>query len=116
MKIIQLHKYKMLLMTFLAFSLMAFAQKETKNFKETFNVNKDVLVDINTAHADIEFETWNKNVVEVEAILEVEGLSKQQAEEYFKSWNFEVVGNSKKVTITTKPIHWSPHKSDVTFV
>jgi len=34
-----------------------FAQKESKTFKETFNVADDAVVEINTTHTDIEFET-----------------------------------------------------------
>jgi len=112
----QTHKFKLTILNFIVFSLVAFAQKETKNFTETFKVNSDVEVDINTSYADIKFETWNKNTVEVEAIIEVEGLSKEEAEEYFKSWNFEAVGNSTKVSVTTKPMHWSSQNRDITLV
>src|SRR5690606_7581487 len=113
---IQTRKFKLTILNFLVFSAVAFAQKETKNFTETFKVNSDVEVDINTSHADIKFETWNKNTVEVEATIEVEGLSKEEAEEYFKSWNFEAVGNSSKVSVTTRPMHWSPENRDITLV
>lgn len=113
---IQTRKFKLTILNFLVFSVVAFAQKETKNFTETFKVNSDVEVDINTSYADVKFETWNKNTVEVEATIEVEGLSKEEAEEYFKSWNFEAVGNSSKVSVTTRPMHWSPQNQDITLV
>lgn len=116
MKHIQTHKFSILITCFLAFSVMAFAQKQRKEYKETFNVNDDVVIDVNTSHADIEFETWNKNIVEVEATLEVEGLSKEEADEYFKSWAFEVVGNSSKVSVSTRPSHWKHRRSNVSYV
>ena len=116
MKHIQIRKFSLFTISFLAFSVIVFAQKQSKNYKETFNVNRDVVIDINTSYADIEFETWNKNVVEVEGTLEVEGLTKEDAEDYFKSWAFEVVGNSSKVTISTKPSHWKHKVNDLTFV
>ncbi len=78
------------------------AQKYDKKFTETFSVNKDVQVDINAENATIDVETWNKNKVVVEAYIELEGLSKKEAEEYFKDWNFEALGNKNKVKITAK--------------
>ncbi len=116
MKHIQTHKLSLFILSFLMFSVTVFAQKESKDYKETFNVNEDVVIDINTSHADIEFETWNKNLVEIEATLEVEGLSKEEAEDYFNSWAFEVVGNSSKVSISTKPSHWEHRSNSVAYV
>jgi len=78
-----------------------FGQKETTTFNETFVVNDATVLDINTSHADIEFETWSKDQIAVEAIIEIEGATREEAEEYFKNGGFEIVGNSKKVSITT---------------
>jgi hypothetical protein len=80
----------------------AFAQKQDKKFKETFNVKKDVVVEINATNTDIEVTTWNKNQVLVEAIIEVEGLTKEEAAKYLKNYNFEALGNSGRVKITSK--------------
>lgn len=77
------------------------AQKKTKNFKETFIVSSDALLDINTSHADLEFETWSKNVVEIEAFIEIEDVTDEEAEEYFENSGFEIFGNSKKVSVAT---------------
>ena len=116
MKHIQTLKFSLFIVGLLVSSFGAFGQKQSKDYKETFKVNDNVVIDVNTSHADIEFETWNKNIVEVEATLEVEGLSKEEAEEYFNSWAFEVVGNSSKVTISTKPSHWEHRRKDFTVV
>lgn len=77
-----------------------FAQKQTKEFKESFTVNKDVTVSVNTVNTDVVFETWNQNKVEVKATIEIEGLSKEEAQEYFDNWKFEALGNSAKVKVT----------------
>ena len=75
------------------------AQEE---YKETFNVNDDVTVTVNTTHTNIVFETWNKDKVEVEAYIEGEKLTKSEKQELFDNWDFSVLGNSNKVVISSK--------------
>lgn len=79
-----------------------FAQKFDKKFTEKFKVNKDVEVAINASNTEINVSTWSKNEVQVQAFIEVEGLSKEEAEKYFKNWNFEALGNKSKVKITSQ--------------
>ena len=69
--------------------------------KESFNVGSDVLVSVNTSHTDVIFETWSKDRVEVEAYIEGDGLSEKEKKEIFKNWNLDILGNSKKVVITS---------------
>ena len=45
-----------------------YSQKQTKTFYETFTTNAETVLDINTTHSDIEFETWNKNEVAIEQL------------------------------------------------
>ncbi|WP_299060827.1 hypothetical protein [uncultured Polaribacter sp.] len=78
-----------------------YAQKFDKKYTETFTVNKDVQLDINASNSIINVTTWNKNEVSVTATIEVEGISKEKAEEYFKKWNFEALGNKKKVSVVS---------------
>jgi hypothetical protein len=80
-------------------SLALFAQKQSKNFKETFNVKKGAIVELNASHADIDVSTWGKNQVLVEATIEIDGLTKEEAQKYFKDFKFEALGNSSKVRI-----------------
>jgi len=94
-----LYKGTTLVFLFIAFGVNA--QKQAKTFTETFNVNKDAVLDINTSNADIVFETWNKDQIQVETVLEIEGMSAKEAEEYFKRNEVKVIGNSKKVEVST---------------
>ncbi|MEJ4087286.1 hypothetical protein [Galbibacter orientalis] len=90
------------------FSFCMQAQKQAKNYKESFEVNKDAVVEVNTSYADVTFETWNKNRVEVEATIEIEDVSKEEAAAYFKEWGFEAEGNANKVKISTaNGVRWS---------
>lgn len=90
---------KMLTMFLCFIAIGTYGQDQRKTFTETFSVSKDAVLDINTSHADIEFETWGKNEVEVEAIIEIEGATDEEADKYFESLGLEIVGNSKKVSI-----------------
>lgn len=103
MKSLMTNKCNFFLAAFLITAFIAHAQKQSKNYKETFSVSPEVSININTSYADVEFDTWNKNTVEVTAEIEVEGVSRDEAEKIFNNWNFEAIGNSGEVTISTKP-------------
>ncbi|SFW30823.1 hypothetical protein [Cellulophaga fucicola] len=93
--------YKSLVVVTLFTCVNMHAQKQTKTFKEVFNVDKDAVLDLNTNNADIEFDTWNKDVIQIEATIEVEGMSKEEAEKYFTRNQMDILGNSKKVSVST---------------
>jgi hypothetical protein len=69
---------------------------------ESFSVSNDVLVEVNTTHTNVVFETWNKDKVEVEAYVEGESLSNAEKKEAFDNWKFDVLGNSKKIVISSQ--------------
>ncbi len=71
------------------------------SYKESFNVGDDATVSINVSYADVVFETWNKDVVQVEAFIEGKDLSEKEKREIFKNWNLDVLGNSRKVVVTS---------------
>ncbi|PCJ98331.1 MAG: hypothetical protein COA50_02170 [Flavobacteriaceae bacterium] len=79
----------------------AYGQKESKTFKETFNVNVDAVINIKTTHTDIEFETWDKNEVVVEATIVLEGATQEEAEAYFKNHPVKIMGNSTNIEVST---------------
>jgi hypothetical protein len=91
------------------------AQKVAEKFTENFKVNKDVSVNINATNTEINVSTWNKNEVQVEAFIEIEGLSKTAAEEYIKKWNFEALGNKSKVKIISKALNSTDFEDNFIF-
>lgn len=91
-------QYRLSLAVLLVCTPLLFAQS---NYKETFNVNDDVIVEVNTSHTIVVFETWNKDIVEVEAFVDGKGLSDKEKKEIFDNWSFNVLGNSKKIEITS---------------
>ncbi|MEZ4809184.1 MAG: hypothetical protein R2819_02385 [Allomuricauda sp.] len=82
-------------------SMVCQAQEKTKTYTETFTVGNDAVLNIDTSHADIEFETWDKNQIEVTAIVELEGATDEQAKTYFEKDAVKIVGNSKEVEVRT---------------
>ncbi|UJH66850.1 trichohyalin-plectin-homology domain domain-containing protein [Allomuricauda sp. SCSIO 65647] len=92
--------FKLLAATLLA-TIGLTAQKQSKTYKETFNVGDDTVLEINTTHTDIEFETWDKNQVEITAVVELEGASDEEADKYFDRPPIEIKGNSREIEIST---------------
>ncbi|WP_340063720.1 DUF4097 family beta strand repeat-containing protein [Ascidiimonas aurantiaca] len=100
MKNLTINKFKAAIVLLLAVSF-TYAQKQSKTYKETFNVNKDVTIDLNTSYTNIEFETWDKDVVEVTGYIEIEDATKEKAEAYFDGWGFKAIGNSSEVSVSS---------------
>lgn len=76
------------------------AQEKSKTFKETYNVNNDTELSINTSYADIEFETWAKDQVEITAVIELEGVDNEEAKSYFEKDLVKIMGNSKEIEVS----------------
>src|SRR5690606_31964833 len=93
-----INKPKTTLLLCLLSVFTALGQQKTK---QTFTVNNDVIIDLNTSHTNIKFETWNKNKVEVEAFIESDALSQKELDELFNSWNLSILGTNEKVKIST---------------
>ncbi len=104
--------YKSLLLAGSVMITAAGIAQESRTYQERFNVNSDVVVELNTSHADIEFETWNKNEVVVEATVELEGASAEEAAAYFGKKGVEIIGNSSEVQVRTQAERWEFHFSD----
>ena len=78
------------------------AQEKSKTYKETFNVNKDTELNINTSYADIEFETWDNDQVEITAVIELEGVDQKEADSYLDKDLVKIMGNSKEIEVSTE--------------
>ena len=92
------YRHSLVTIVFLLCVGLVYAQN---SYKETFTVGDDAVVSVNTSHTNVVFETWNKDKVEVEAFIEGDDLTDTERQEIFDSWKFDVLGNSKKVVITS---------------
>lgn len=77
-------------------------QETSKTQRETFTVGDDAVLNINTSHADIEFEIWDKNQVEVTAVVELGDASEEEAKNYFEKDVVKIIGNSKEIEVSTQ--------------
>ncbi len=92
------YKRSLVYAVFIFCTSFVFAQS---SYKESFTVGEDAVVYVNTSHTNVIFETWNKDKIEVEAFVEGSSLSEKEKKEIFDNWKFDVLGNSKKVNITS---------------
>lgn len=93
--------FKAFLILGMLFTGTEIRSQETRTYREQFKAGPDVIVEVNTSYADIEFETWSKNEVEVEAVITLEGASAEEANAFFDRPRVEILGNSSKVSIRT---------------
>lgn len=75
------------------------AQQQVKKSSQTFDVNKDVVIDLNTHYTAVEIDTWNKNTVSVEAYVESESQSENELQEALSAWDLSVTANANTINI-----------------
>ncbi|MGB5419500.1 hypothetical protein [Algibacter sp.] len=105
-------KIKLVALCFLITGSVMAQQKLTK-VSQSIKVEKDVVVDLDISYCNIIFDTWNKNIIEIEAYVEGEKLSKEALENAMKNWDIDVDASSNEVSITTRGGHatslWVTH-------
>ena len=90
----------MLALSFLITGSIMGQQKLTK-VSQSIKVNKDVKVNLNTSNCNVVFDTWNKDVIEIEAYIEGEQLSDEELQEALKSWGIDIDASMDNVSIKT---------------
>jgi len=95
-----MYKYITLTLAFLSvFSLSA--QEKLEKLNKTVSANKDVVLNLNTTHTNIEISTWDSNKIQVEAFIESDELLKEELKEVLDSWDVDVEGSGANVSIET---------------
>lgn len=89
--------FKILILLF-SFTFSIQAQQFTKPVQE-FKVGSNTEISIEASYAEIEIIEWNKNKVEVEGIMSIQGLAEDEAQEIFDSWDISAQANSDKISI-----------------
>lgn len=80
------------------------AQKASK-VSQSIKVDDEVTVDLNTSFCNIELDTWNRDIVEVEAYIDGEKLTPDELQKALKQWDVDVDATSSYVSITTGGKH-----------
>ena len=79
----------------------AMAQQKLTKVSQSIKVNKDVKINLNTSNCNVVFDTWNKNVVEIEAYIEGEQLSNDELQDALKLWGIDIDASTDNVSIRT---------------
>ncbi|MFD2823296.1 TipAS antibiotic-recognition domain-containing protein [Lacinutrix iliipiscaria] len=98
-----------LIVLMLCVTLSSMAQQKLEKVSQSINVSNDVVIDLNTSYTNIEIETWNKDIIEIEAYMESDKLSKEELQKVFDHWKVLVDGSKALVTIETEGLlnSWS---------
>ncbi len=96
---IDIKKIKCAAILILGAMTIALAQDEDAKANERYNTTPDVGVFIDSQNTDLVFEDWNKDEVEVEAVLETEGLNQEQRQQLLDTWQISVQGNSGRIDV-----------------
>lgn len=90
-------QFKLFVLIFLSICTLN-AQTKLEKTNQSIKVAKDVTLNLNTNYCNIELDTWNKDVIEIEAYIEGEKISKED----LKNWGLTIDATTNNVTITTK--------------
>lgn len=97
--IIKIPNVLCLLACFLTMPILA--QTKATKVSQSIHVEDEVTIDLNTNYCNIEFDTWNKDIVEIEAFVESETLSQEELNKVAKDWNLDIDASQTLVTINT---------------
>jgi hypothetical protein len=102
-------KYITIALMFLG-ALSINAQQKLVKTTESIKADKDVTLDLNTSHTNIEIDHWNKNEVKVEAYIESKTLSNEELQDILDGWDVKIAGSDDKITIEAEgdsPWSWN---------
>ncbi|WBL24885.1 hypothetical protein [Zunongwangia sp. HGR-M22] len=82
--------------------------------QRNYNVNSDVVVEVNAKNTNIVIENWDKNTVAIEAYIDG-GVPQNEAAKIMDSWKLNTKGSKNKVQISSKSdmqINWNVDIND----
>lgn len=98
-------KMKSLLLSLLLIVIVGFslsAQDARKEYTESYDVSKGVTLNTDTKYTDVELITWDKSVVDILAVVEVEASSKNRAEEALEKVEVKISKSGDNVYVKTE--------------
>jgi hypothetical protein len=89
------------------FVLTTNAQQRLEKASQSIKADKEAVINLNTNYTNIEIDTWNKDVVEIEAYVESNELTKEELQKVLDNWQVEIEGSGENITIVTHGSHGS---------
>lgn len=90
----------LLLIVTVSFSLSA--QDARKEYTESYDVSKGVTLNADTKYSDVELITWDKSVVDILAVVEVDAPSKNRAEEALRKVEVKISKSGNNIYVKTE--------------
>jgi len=84
-----------------ALSMSMYAQQFETPLQE-YKVSNDIAVSVEASYAEIEIVEWNKNKVEIQGIMTVQGLPEDEAQSLFDSWDINTQAEADIIRIRSK--------------
>lgn len=72
---------------------------QTKKLDKNFKTNSNVTVSVDATHTNIVVEHWDRNEVQVEALLDAQKADEQEINKALKNWKLDLTGSAGEVTI-----------------
>jgi hypothetical protein len=79
-------------------SMSMYAQQFETPLQE-YKVNNDIAISVEASYAEIEIVEWNKNKVEIQGIMTVQGLPEDEAQSLFDSWDINTQADANTIRI-----------------
>lgn len=83
-------------------TMSSIAQQKLEKISQSINVDDEVVINLNTSYTNIEIDTWNKDIIQVEAYMESDKLSKEELHKAFENWKVNIDGSKTMVTIESE--------------
>ena len=96
------YKHNFLLLLFVLFGANAFAQ--SKIMEKTYKVNPNAVVEINARHTNIQVDYWDKNEVQVTALVNTQDLEKEARKQVEEKWKPKVEASSNRIKISSDAV------------
>lgn len=85
-------------------SIPIHAQQKLTKASQSLKVDKTATINLNSDYTTVQIDTWNKDVIEVEAFIESDKLSKEELQSALEQWRVDVSGSEDYVTISSNGI------------
>ena len=79
-------------------SMGMYAQQFETPLQE-YKVNNGIAISVEASYAEIEIVEWNKNKVEIQGIMNVQGLPEDEAQSLFDSWDINTQADASTIRI-----------------
>lgn len=96
---------KSLLLSLLLILVVSFsvsAQDARKEYSESYDVSRGATLITDTKYSDVELITWDQNVVDILAVVEVDASSKSRAEEALEKVDIQIGKSGNNISVVTE--------------